>query len=96
MRSIVPVSVWKDGVNIQANALSAIIISDNLSTQAIFYFKLLHVADILQEEQVDDIATDGNLTMSGQDYQNWGNTGDINDEAYQWIAGQLNLTLVYV
>jgi hypothetical protein len=32
----------------------------------------------------------GNLTMSGDDYDAW----ETNDYAYDWVAGQLNLTII--
>ena len=31
----------------------------------------------------------GNLTMTGEDYQAW----QTNEYAYDWVAGQLNLTI---
>jgi hypothetical protein len=34
--------------------------------------------------------TQGNLTMQGQDYDDW----QTNEYAYDWIAEQLNLTIV--
>ena len=37
---------------------------------------------------------DGNLSISGQDYQDWGKATDINLWAYEWAAGKLNLVLV--
>ena len=37
---------------------------------------------------------DGNLSISGQDYQDWGKATDINLWAYEWAAAKLNLVLV--
>jgi hypothetical protein len=52
----------------------------------------------LKVETIDDNTStqqwaQGNLTISGTDYDNWNATPDINDAAYVWAAGQLNLTL---
>jgi hypothetical protein len=38
----------------------------------------------------------GNLTMSGEQYVEWGQQGgsDINNWAYTWAAGLLNITIL--
>jgi len=38
----------------------------------------------------------GNLTMSGQDYSDWGDQSgnDINGWAYTWAANLLNITIL--
>ena len=41
-----------------------------------------------------EMLTQGNLTMNGEDYENWNIEDDINDAAYVWAADQLGLTLV--
>jgi hypothetical protein len=33
-------------------------------------------------------------TIEGQEYINWGNSGDINNNAYVILADKLNLTLL--
>ena len=40
--------------------------------------------------------TQGNLTMTGQEYLDWdeSSAGTINEAAFVWAAGKLNLTLV--
>lgn len=35
----------------------------------------------------------GNLTMTGQEYIDWNQDPDINQAAFVWAAGKLNLTL---
>jgi hypothetical protein len=61
-------------------------ISDNLSTNAIFYYQLFS-SENLQLAQ-------GNLTMDGFDYDAYTTSPDSNAYAYQWGAEQLKLTLV--
>lgn len=87
-RAIQPVNIWLNGQTVQANTLAARIVTDNLLNTAVFYYQLLSVV----ESQTTQLA-DGNLTMDGQAYQDWGQTGDANQEAYAWIASQLNLIL---
>lgn len=40
--------------------------------------------------------TQGNLTMTGQEYLDWdeSSAGTINEAAFVWAAGKLNLTLI--
>ena len=95
MRQIQPVSSWKDGQIINANSLRLLVVNDNLSSSAIFYYELLEtVTDSSGNITVQNKIAQGNLNMDGQDYQNWGNTGDINNEAYVYSAAKLGLSLV--
>ena len=65
-----------------ATILNAYCINDNLTNAATFYYALL------SDTMVN--LSQGNLTMIGQDYANW----QTNQYAYDWIAEQLNLTIV--
>jgi hypothetical protein len=82
MKKIEPISIWDNGTNQNATILNAYCINDNLSTSAAFYYALLS-NDKAQLAQ-------GNLTMSGEIYDAW----ETNDYAYNWIAEQLNLTII--
>jgi hypothetical protein len=62
--------------------LSAYCINDNLSTSATFYYSLL------SDTQAQ--LSQGNLNMEGQDYADW----QTNQYAYDWIAQQINVTIV--
>jgi hypothetical protein len=86
MKQIQPVSIWYNGQMIQATLFSMESINDNLSTTATFYYKLLSANNIQ--------LADGNLTMTGFDYQAYSTSPDSNAYAYQWGATQLNLTLI--
>ena len=86
MKQIQPVSIWYNGQMIQATIFNMTSISDNLSTNAVFYYQLLSNNDL-------QLAT-GNLTMTGADYTNYSSNSNSNDFAYQWGATQLNLTLI--
>jgi hypothetical protein len=82
MKNIEPISIWDNGINQQASILNAYCINDNLSNSATFYYSLL-------SNNMQQLAQ-GNLYMSGEDYVAW----QTNDYAYNWVAGQLNLTIV--
>jgi hypothetical protein len=85
MKQIQPITLWVNGQQVTASVFSLIIINDNLTNSAIFYWQLLD-ADAVK-------LADGNLTMGEPDYDVWGASGDINLAAYQWAATELNITL---
>lgn len=65
-----------------ATILNTYCINDNLSTSATFYYALL--SDTQSQLQ------QGNLTMTGTDYDNW----TTNDYAYNWVAQQIDVTII--
>jgi len=65
-----------------ATILNAYCINDNLTNAATFYYALL------SDTMVN--LSQGNLTMTGQDYADW----QTNQYAYDWIATQLDVTIV--
>ena len=91
MKSIQPVQVWKNGEEKQANAFNLILINDDLATNANFYYQLLASSTDGEGNVSSEQLADGNVSMSGEDYQNW---DDSNDGAYSFIADKLNLTIV--
>ena len=84
MKTINNIQVWKDGEEKQANLLNAVLLNDDLATNANFYYQLL-------ESQNNEILISGSISMVGEDYQNW---DDSNDGAYDYIANKLNLTII--
>jgi hypothetical protein len=85
MKNIQPFNIWVNGQQQTATLFSLIIINDNLSNSATFYWQLLD-ADATK-------LADGNLTIIDPDYDVWGSSGDINLAAYQWAASELNIVL---
>jgi hypothetical protein len=87
MKQIEPIQIWKNGQQLTASVLDAIIINDNLSTSCTFYWML--------KEDLDDEAgqtlADGNATMTGEDYDGWDGS---NDYAFSYIAKQINVTIL--
>jgi hypothetical protein len=88
MKNIEPIQIWKNGQQLTASVLDAIIINDNLSSSCTFYW-MLKEAD--QEEQAGQTLADGNATMTGEDYDGWDGS---NDYAFDYIASQINVTIL--
>lgn len=86
MKQILPVSIWYNGQIVQATIFNMTCISDNLSSQATFYYQLYVDANF----QV----VSASIEMTGADYIAYSTSTTANDYAYQWGATQLNLTLV--
>jgi hypothetical protein len=86
MKQIQPFSLWVNGQQITATLFNLIIINDNLTNSATFYWQLLD-ADAVKLQ-------DGNLTMGEPDYDVWNSAQDVNLAAYQWAASKLNIILV--
>jgi hypothetical protein len=86
MKQIQPVSIWYNGTMIAATIFNMNSINDNLTDSATFYYQLFS-SENLQLAQ-------GNLTMTGFDYEAYSTSPDSNSYAYQWGATQLNITLI--
>ena len=100
MKAIQPINVWKDGELVTVNFLNLISVFDDLSTTANFLYQLqteVIVPPINPEEPPTTsytVQVEGNSALQGQEYDSWGDSGNINDDAYTLIAAKLNLTLV--
>jgi len=88
MKTITPQPIWTDGVLKQATVLFSQVNSDNLKDTAIFYFQLYEQVDV----NIMPLAN-GNITMSGIDYETYNTTNDANAFAWQWVASTLGLTI---
>jgi hypothetical protein len=88
MKTIQPIQIWMNGANRTAEILDARIINDDLATSCTFYWELKE--ESTEETQGQQLAQ-GNVSMSGTDYENWDNS---NEEAYEYIAEKINVTLV--
>jgi hypothetical protein len=85
MKQISPIQIWKNGQQLTASVLDAIIINDNLSTSCTFYWMLK------EEGEAGQTLADGNATMSGYDYDGWDGS---NDYAFYYIAKQINVKIL--
>jgi hypothetical protein len=91
MKQIEPITVWSNGQEVQADGLNAYVVSDNLLNQAVFYYGIGEVVYYLEPASPSvNVLASGQLTMTGQDYADW----QTNQYAWDWVAQQLNLTIV--
>ena len=81
MKTIQPVQSWNNGQKVEATILNAYVISDNLTSDASFYYSLLTA-------ELNKIA-EGNLIMNGNDYTDY----ETNLYAWDWVASSLGLTI---
>jgi len=93
MKSIEPVTIWKNGESQEANLLNAYIINDNLQSFCSFYYSLCASGEGTEAMPllIGQTLAEGNITMDGDNYLSW--DGD-NNYAFTYIAEKLNLTLI--
>jgi hypothetical protein len=84
MKTIKSIQTWVDGKSVNATIFNMYPIGGTLGSSASFYYSLMD-DKLVQVSQ-------GNVTMDGEAYQNWGNNDDY---AWQWAASEnvLNLTI---
>jgi hypothetical protein len=96
-KQISPVTIWVNGESKVAEYLQVTGINDNYESSATNYWALFtKVVDAEGVESQGEQVAQGNLTIDGQDYINWGDQPamDINTWIYDWVANQLNLTII--
>lgn len=91
MKTIKSVNVWNNGQIKSATGFNMNSIFDNLEDSASFYYELLVVNTDEEGNETTQQVAQGNLSLSGVDYQSW--DGD-NDWVYSWGATQLGLTII--
>jgi hypothetical protein len=96
-KQIEPVQIWVNGVSKTAEFFQVTGINDNYQSSATNYWQLF--TKVVNAEGVEvqgEQVSQGNLTIDGQDYINWGDQPAmaINAWIYQWCADQLNLTII--
>jgi len=84
-------TVWVNGELKAANNLYTYIVMDNLFDSAQFYWQLAFVEN---DEVKESNLASGNVSLTGETYVNWGESGDINNEAYNLVAAALNLVII--
>ena len=81
MKNIKPISIWSNGESKLATKMH-LLGNDNLINSVMFYYSL--------HAETGEKLADGNLVMSGEDYESW----QDNPYAWDWAAKKLNLTLI--
>jgi hypothetical protein len=89
MKQIETIKIWKNGQSQEATILNAYIINDNLATSCSFYYQLCSSGE--QPDSIGQSLAEGNVTMDGENYLVWNGN---NNDAYSYIAAELNLTLL--
>jgi hypothetical protein len=96
-KKISPVTIWVNGTSKSAQYLQVTGINDNYESSATNYWQMFTmVVDAEGVESQGEAVAQGNLTIDGASYVDWGNQPAmaINDWIYNWVAEQLNLTII--
>jgi hypothetical protein len=96
-KKIEPLTIWINGESKVANYLQITGINDNYESSATNYWSLFtKVVDEEGNDKQGEQIAQGNLTIDGQDYINWGDQPAmaINTWIYNWSASKLNLTII--
>ena len=96
-KQISPITIWANGTSKDAEYLQVTCINDNYESSATNYWALFtKVVDAEGVESMGKQVAQGNLTIQGEDYIDWGDQPAmaINEWIYNWVAEQLNLTII--
>ncbi len=87
-KQIQPIDIWVNGETKTGIKFTVICINDNYEDCAINYWQIIDT----DNQQI----AQGNLTIDGQDYIDWGNQPAmaINTWIYNWSADKLGLTII--
>jgi hypothetical protein len=86
MKLINEVSIWDNGMNKKATILNAYVVNLILNQSATFYYGMFEQN---KDGSIGETLTQGNLSMTGQDYEDW----VIDNDAWLYIAKSLNLVI---
>lgn len=92
------IPIWSPskGETVQATRMSAKSIFDDLKSSAWFHYYLYEFIPGDEQEGTSDryeLLAEGDVEISGDDYQQWGYTGDTNKEAYQFVADKKKIII---
>jgi hypothetical protein len=96
-KQIEPQQVWVNGESKVAEFFSVTCINDNYESSATNYWALFtKVVDAEGVESQGEQVAQGNLTIQGAEYVEWGDVPamSINAWIYNWSAEKLNLTII--
>ena len=96
-KQISPVNIWVNGQSKEAQYLQVTGINDNYESSATNYWQMFTMnVDAEGVESMGEAVAQGNLTIDGADYIEWGDVPamSVNSWIYNWVAEQLNLELV--
>lgn len=96
-KKISPINVWVNGQSKSAEYLQVTGINDNYESSATNYWQMFTMnVDDEGVESMGEAVAQGNLTIDGADYIAWGDQPamQVNAWIYDWVAEQLNLTII--
>jgi hypothetical protein len=95
-KKIEPITIWSNGENKVAEYLQVTGVNDNYESAATNYWQLFTKVTSEGVESVGEQVAQGNLTISGQDYIDWGNEPAMNVNAwiYNWTATEINVVII--
>ena len=96
-KQISPVTLWVNGESKEAKYLQVTCINDNYESSATNYWQMFTMnVDAEGVESMGEQVAAGNTTIQGEDYVLWGDQPAmaINAWIYNWVAEQLNLTII--
>jgi len=82
MVAIEPISIWDAGVTKVGTILNVFYGNDNINNSCTFSYTILN--------EIKQSVFNGAITMSGEAYALF----DSNEYAYNWVAEQLNITII--
>ena len=86
MKLIEQVSIWDNGSQKKATILNAYVVNLILNQSATFYYG---ISAQNADGSVGETLSQGNLSMTGEDYAEW----IIDNDAWDYIAKSLNLVI---
>lgn len=92
MKQIQPIQIWQNGHLKTATHISLTLVHDNLQDTAVFSYRLCSYIGTEEETTIEEITT-GAVGIKGQEYENWGETIPVNEDAYILACQKLNLLL---
>lgn len=97
MAKIEAKSIWKDGQNQNVDQISIHIVHDDLISNATFYYRMFGAIPPTEEGgevTYGPTVSEGNVSISGEDYDTWGESANVNAAAYEYVCNKLGLVLV--
>jgi hemolysin activation/secretion protein len=96
MKQIEPINIWINGQNMVGQFFQVTGIFDNYQDTATNNWQIFTSVTVDNIDQPGELISGGNLTITGQDYIDWGNVpaSSVNTWIYNWSATQLGLTII--
>jgi len=97
MKQIEPFSIWIYGNQVTAQYLQVTCTFDNNESTATEFYQLFSMfVDANGVETPAEQLASGSISISGQDYINWGNEPamSVNAWIYHFVADQLNVVII--